>query len=431
MVSIIKYQKIEMKSNKILVSFLTIVSLLFLMTVVVSATSNLGTINDVTVNDLSAVGNDLSVVAGDTVSMQVYFTSDVNASDITVEVTFETDKEDVRAETRSFDVESGKSYIKTISLKVPFDLKDKLSNDMNLNVDISGDGYKMTNDYTLRVQRESYNPEIKSVVVSQIVEAGDNFPVDIVLKNMGYNNLDDLYVTASISALGIKKTAYFGDLVALECDQTLNSEDNYGVNIDRKCNKDDPDTVSGRIYLETPFDVEAGVYSLEVKVTNDDSTVNKVVQVKVNNDFSENVIVSSATQKVAVGEKATYNLLIVNPTNKLKVYRIVTQSSEDVSSAVKESVIAIPAGSSKQVAVVAKVLSEGKNDFNVDVFSGNELVSTSTFTVNAEGKSASTISPVTILTVVLAIIFIVLLIVLIVLITKKPEKSEEFGESYY
>jgi preprotein translocase subunit SecG len=38
---------------------------------------------------------------------------------------------------------------------------------------------------------------------------------------------------------------------------------------------------------------------------------------------------------------------------------------------------------------------------------------------------------VAVLTLVLAIIFVVLLVVLIVLLTRKPEKVEEFEESYY
>lgn len=435
MVSLIKYSKNEMKSKNILVSCLTIVSLLILASIasvsLISATSSLGTINEVTVDDLSVTGNDLSVVAGDTVSLQVFFTSDVNASDITVEATFETDKEDVKSETKSFDIESGKQYVKRLSLEVPFDLKDELSNDMNLNIEISGDGYKEEMDYTLRVQRDSYNSEIKSVVVSQTVEAGETFPVDIVLKNMGYNNLDDVYVTARISALGVEKTAYFGDLVAIECDKDLSSEENYGVDVDRKCNEDDKDTVTGRIYLDTPYEAKSGIYALEVEVTNDDVTKKEVIQLVVNNDFADNVIIASTTQKVAVGDEADYKLLIVNPTNKLKVYRVVTETSEGLSSSADESVVAVPAGSSKQVVVTAKALSEGKHDFNVNVFSGDELVSSAVLTADAEGSSVSTTSPVTILTVVLAIIFIVLLIVLIVLITKKPEKSEEFGESYY
>jgi preprotein translocase subunit SecG len=48
--------------------------------------------------------------------------------------------------------------------------------------------------------------------------------------------------------------------------------------------------------------------------------------------------------------------------------------------------------------------------------------------LKAEGKA---VNPIVVLTVVLAIIFLVLLVVLIVLIGRKPQKSEEYGESYY
>jgi len=51
-------------------------------------------------------------------------------------------------------------------------------------------------------------------------------------------------------------------------------------------------------------------------------------------------------------------------------------------------------------------------------------------TINTQGKGF-TANTAVILTVVLAVIFVVLLVVLIVLLTRKPEKTEEFGESYY
>ena len=69
----------------------------------------------------------------------------------------------------------------------------------------------------------------------------------------------------------------------------------------------------------------------------------------------------------------------------------------------------------------------------MNIFSGESLVQTVTLSETVKGKTSSTgvSNPVIVLTIILAIIFIVLLIVLIVLIGKKPEKSEEFGESYY
>ena len=122
--------------------------------------------------------------------------------------------------------------------------------------------------------------------------------------------------------------------------------------------------------------------------------------------------------------------MIVNPTNKLKVYRVVSGSSDDLSTSVDDSVIAVTAGSSKTVKVTASSSVEGEYDFTVDVISGDEIVGTVNLALTVEGGS-SVNSPIVILTVILAIIFLVLLVVLIVLIGKKPEKSEEFGESYY
>jgi len=63
------------------------------------------------------------------------------------------------------------------------------------------------------------------------------------------------------------------------------------------------------------------------------------------------------------------------------------------------------------------------------VFSLNgELLYVVNMTKSVDSGSSS---PIVALTVILAIIFVVLLVVLIVLMGKKPEKSEEFGESYY
>ena len=70
-----------------------------------------------------------------------------------------------------------------------------------------------------------------------------------------------------------------------------------------------------------------------------------------------------------------------------------------------------------------------KYNFDVFVFAGNELAGTVNFSGTSESQELA--SPVVVLTVILAIIFLVLLVVMIVLITKKPEKTEEFGESYY
>jgi len=413
-----------MRTKNILVSFLAVLAV-FALVATVSAVACDGDLvqgNDVTVKvDGESVDsyNTVAVEAGETISVKVIFTSDVYDSDVTVEAELEGNKVDVQAVSDEFDVEIDSTYRETLTLKVPYELKDELSDELELNIEIDGKDYSSEVDTIyLRVQRPSYNIDIKSVSVDQSVDAGETFPVEIVLKNIGYNDLDDLYVTAQIEALGVKKTGYFGDVVALECDD---GDDGFDVNddgivdVERSCDEDDEDSVSGKLYLEVPYGVQAGLYTLEVIVENDDTTSRGIVQIVVDNDFETTVF------------KSGDSVWIVNPTDNVVGYRIVAESP----AMVNEPMVFVPAGASQTIKVDPNT--EGEYNFSVNVFTTNgELIETITFSGNngADEQTDAT-NPIVILTVILAIIFIVLLIVLIVLISKKPEKSGELGESYY
>jgi hypothetical protein len=414
-----------MIDKKLFVSFLALVSVVFLVATVSAVEVAQGGIIDVEVNGVNINTSNPSLTVGDTVTVRVEFVSDVNASGITVEAEIKVGSEKVTAETRTFDVEQGRTYVKTLSLEVPFDLDDVLSDFATLDVEISGNsGLESAISSTpLRVQRESFNADIKAISVPQTVEAGDLFPVDVVLKNLGYNNLDDVFVTARISALNIERTAFFGDIVALSCDADADDVTNYGVEIngpgDTKCNEDDEDTLNGRLFLQVPYGVKSGVYALEVEVENDDTISSQTIQVVINNAFSAGNFIVSGNQ-----------LLIVNPTNDVVVYRIVPDATSGVSVSVSESIVAVPAGSSRTVLVDATTSLAEAQTYSVNIFSADgTLVDTVSFSKVGTGNDTS--SPIVVLTIILAIIFIVLLVVLIVLIGKKPEKADEFGESYY
>ena len=389
----------KMYTKKAMVSFLAIATLLFLAATVsaVEITDDvLVQVNGIDVasynGSITTALSEVGLVAGETISVKVYFTAalgEASTSNVRIRATLEADKESVDAVTTSFDVEDNKRYVKTLVLNIPYELSDEISDDLTLDLKIWNGDYKSElDDIALRVQRPSYNADIKSIIVSSSIEAGQISPVDVVLKNVGYNDLEDLYITARISELGISKTTYFGDLVAVE-------------------NGDDEDTVSGRIYLEVPYDVSAGVYTLEIEVVGDSGVSSFVErQIAVQNGFPE------------VSVRSGNNLLVLNPSNQLKVYRVVYPS--------EELLVVVQAGSSKVVPIEAGA--SGEYNFDVFVFSGEELVGTVNF---AGAEDAELSSPIVLLTVILGIIFLVLLVVLIVLITKKPQKAEEFGESYY
>lgn len=411
-----------MNAKNLLVSLVAIASIVLLVAPAVSA-QELASDISVKVDDQSTMlgssDSDVAIIAGQKLLVEVWFTSAVDANDVRLRAEIEGEKVDVSQRTASFDVEAGKSYKKTLVLNVPYELRDEVSDDIDLDIKIWNSDYETEETAVLRVQRESYNANILSVSTVQSVDAGQTFPIDVVIKNRGYNDLDDLYVTVAVPALGLERSGYFGDIVSVEDD----------------CDSDDDDcddTVYGRLYMSVPYEASAGVYSVEVEVTNDDTTSSVVTEIAVNNDFSSNVIATTTSKTFAAGEEADYSLLLVNPTNKLKVYRVVTESSPDLSTRVMESLVAVPAGSSKTVSVSASAAQEGQYQFVVSVFSGESLESATTLSANVEG-SANPVSanPVVVMTVILAIIFVVLLIVLIVLLGKKPEKSEDYGESYY
>jgi len=407
----------NMRVKNLSVFFLAVATFLFSVAFVSAAP--LANVYNVEIDGLPALNNDVSVVAGDTITIKVFFEALKDASDVRVKAELEGDKIDVSDKTTRFDVEDGFNYKKTLSIKIPNELKDEVSNAFNLELTIWNSDHKTVEELTFLIQRPAYSADVMAITTDQKVRAGDTLPVDVSVKNVGYNELEDLYVKLSIPKLGIEKTAYFGDVVAREC----YDEEGY-------CNEDDEDVIKGRFFLKIPYDAPAGVYELVADVENYDLDESESIQIIIENDFSEsNVIATELSKNFATNVDAEYFLIIANPTDSLKVYRIVVGSTGGLSTSADAGVVAVPAGSSRTVKVIANADSQGTYNFDVNVFSGEKLVSTTKLKANVSGTSFT--SPVAVLTIILAIIFLVLLVILIVLLGKKPEKQEEFGESYY
>ena len=144
------------------------------------------------------------------------------------------------------------------------------------------------------------------------------------------------------------------------------------------------------------------------------------------------VVSSTGSKTFAVGEKGSYSLILVNSGNNVRLYQLVFETPSGLTVDADEAVVAVPAGSSRTVKVLASSNEAGKYNFAVNVHSNGQLVKKEAYTATIEGsKIASAGNATVLLTVVLGIVFVVLLVVLIVLLTRKPARSEELGESYY
>ncbi|MCK4552591.1 hypothetical protein KAT80_00100, partial [Candidatus Pacearchaeota archaeon] len=153
-----------MNTKNLMVSFVATAIALFLVATAsaYTVTGDLTEFEKVKVDGVVVLSDsEISVIAGDTIVVQVFFDSLQDATNVRVKAEIEGDKLDVDARTDSFDVESGKTYMKTLKLKVPFELKEDLSEDFTLNIKVwNGDFKSEWEGIVLRVQRPSYNPVI-------------------------------------------------------------------------------------------------------------------------------------------------------------------------------------------------------------------------------------------------------------------------------
>jgi len=386
-----------------------------LLVVVPSASAGFASIAYVETEGLNmGNGTVFHVEAGQTLNLRVVFSSISNESNVRVTARV-LGEPGLYETTERFDVLAGGMYSRSLQLTLPTDIDP--SEDFVLEVRIeSQSSIGAVYNSVFTVQRQNYALDFLSIESDSRVSAGEILPIEVVLKNRGRYDAEDTFVIASISALGISKKIFLEDLSFL----------------DQSSNDNEDDSLQGRISLAIPANAVPGLYTVEIKAFNDDSETVATRRVEIVSGNANSLIVSSASSKTfSSGSSGKYALTIVNSGNKILVYNLVTESDDGLTVDLDNSVIVVPAGSSKTVDVTASSNREGKYDFKVTVLGAdNVVVSEEEFVANVEGKTVSGNAAV-VLTIVLAIIFVVLLVVLIVLLTRKPAKADESGESYY
>lgn len=417
-----------MKSKAILVSFVALFAIALALQTVFA--SDIVTITSVKVNGVTA-SSSTPAIAGevsDTVPVEVEFVANADVSDARVKVSIEGYKDDISAITPRFLLVNGSKYVKRFTLQLPssMDLSD-LTEALDLQVEVSAKGENsVERSFAIEMQRDLYSLNVLSVDAPSKATAGNTVALDIVLENNGNSRLDNAYVEASIPELGITRKVYFGDLSPLE-------EDSY---------EDIRDTNNKVLYLTIPRTAQPGDYNIVVQAYNYDTSTTVKKRITVEGTGSQTGVIPSITSRtVAPGEETTFDVVLVNPNDRMVVYSIVPDQSEGLLVNVAEPVITVGADSSKTVQVKVKATNsvvEGTHLVTVSVNTESGLERKVTFTVNVEKASSSgSVTGITgsntvlILTVILVIIFVVLLVILIVLLTRKPAETEEFGETSY
>jgi hypothetical protein len=420
----------------ILVSMIAVMTLLTLSFVSASI-GELTSDWEVTVDGMSVDSNTISgIEAGQTIPIEVVFKPLDCAEDVKVkaEIDYEEGIVDV---TPKFELVEGSKYTKRLSLELPEDIDP--TEELTLEITISNQKDKDSQEYTILLQRESYRLSVLDAEMPSEAEAGSVIAVDVVLKNWGMQNLEDVFAKVAIPELGIQRKVYFGDIDPLdECEYRddvcteNNSEDcrNYF----KDCNGED--SAQGRLYITIPENAKSGVYDVEIQAYNVDSTqtIKKSIAISGEQETT-NVLTGTSSKTLDIGQEVTYDLVIVNSGSSMKVYTLTPEQINGLTVNV-DPVVTVPADSSKTIQVTVKATEsaqEGTHLIKINVESEGQLIQQTSLSANVEKGTASTTvtNSVVVLTIVLVIIFVVLLIILIVLLTKKPSTVETEETSYY
>jgi hypothetical protein len=256
-----------MKNKAILVSIIALFAIVLTLNAVIASEVDVS-INDVVVNDVSLMESTTAAgFVSDNVPVEVEFTSNEDLEDVRVKVYIEGYKSEISESTYRFNTFNGSTYLKRFSLELPssMDLDDN-PEDLTLLVRISAKGQEsFEQEYSIRMQRETYTLSFLSIDADEKVAAGSVLALDIVIKNNGNDRLDDTYVKASIPELGISQRVYFGDI-----ESDVDSDYDHIR-----------DSINKRVYLSIPADAVSGIYNIEIGAYNYDVivTANKKVMI--------------------------------------------------------------------------------------------------------------------------------------------------------
>lgn len=369
---------------------------------------------------------------GSNTEVKVVLTPGKDMSSLEVRAWISGYHDDIEVETPKFDVFEGNVYTKKLNLELPSDLDAK--DTYTLHVQVT---YKNTltgiesADIDTTIQRLANNLKILNADFfgsSSTLKAGSTIYADVVVKNMGNHDLDDVFVKASIKELGISRTVYVGDLVASEdC-----SDD---------CDEEDAQVV--RLALTIPESAASGTYLLEVEAYSDETTdqVTKMIYVEKSTPGSQPGTVITATglelsaynAKVDAesGKGTAFSVLVSNTGSSAITVTLATLGTDDfASSQVNPSVFTLAPGESK-TATVYLVIKEnavsGEHIFTVKASSGN-LAKQINLTADV-GNNSTGWDLKTILMFVGIVLAVAIVILLIVLLAKKSSAKVE--ESYY
>jgi len=362
-----------------------------------------------------------SIEACENVDVKVAITGgDTEANNAVIRSWFRVNGQTEEAETGSFDIYPNNQYVRTMFLKMPCNVKELKI--YTLHVEVEADEnlkgiYEADIDFDL--QRLANELSIKSINVrAPCVTSCTTVYADVVLKNTGNHDSNEIYVRATIKELGVSGQRYIDLLVPYkEEDESISQE------------------VS--IAIQLPSTVQPGTYTLEVTASSEEARdVTQSVQFTLSGtqaQSSVDVTPQVMTMEVTPGSNAVYTMIVTNRGTTSQTFTVESTGLEGWATVqLNPATFILSPGESKLVSLYVTAndnVVAGEHLFSAKVKYGNEL-KTVNFTANvAEGNEG--LDTKTILMIVGIVLAVAIIILLIVLLAQKGKTEEKAEESYY
>ena len=352
--------------------------------------------------DLDIKIKDINIMSGFGDNEDFWYPLDEIEVEIEVENNGDEDMDDIEVKWGLYNVDKDDWVID--DEESDFNLKDGQDETMYINFELEDvDDFEDDDEYVFYVwangeidddddtpvcASDSQNIEITNdddfVVLDDInfpttASCGSEVQITADVWNVGDSDQDEVKVVIFNSELGINEVVEIGD---------INDFDNEVLDA----------------FVEIPSDVEEKTYAISLKVFDEDNDVYKTDE---DNDESEYIIritldscfVSSTalvSANLESGGEAGENLIvkstIINSGTSSATYTINAAGYAEWANSVSidQSVFTLDAGASKEVLLTFDVKEDasGEKQFNIEVISGNEIVSTQPVQVEIEGTSS-------------------------------------------
>jgi len=340
--------------------------------------------------------------------------------------------------TGPFSIEAGKTYKKTLTLGIPYDID--ASEVYTLRIEVSDALDEEYVYFDLHIDEQRHDLNIYDVLLSSsTITAGNPVFVTARIENLGEKKEEDIKVKVSVPELGISAVGFIDELDTQEQEES----EMYKDSVDSSKQID--------LLLHIPEDAETGTYEVRVDVeyNRGHSFLSESLSINVEgletDKGVQTILNSDSTSKIAsAGEEVEYKIMIANLGEETGIYSVqVDGVSTWAELSVDPGFLTVMPDSTGEVIVKLSPFGTQESESHswvAKVMLGTTPIGELTFTTKVDVGETKVAAGGDVVKTVLAVIFGILVVVLIVLALiiafRRTGNTEETapmteGQTYY